>query len=44
MARYMAQAVYTAEAIAILVGHPQDRAQGLGALIERLGGRMERLD
>jgi uncharacterized protein with GYD domain len=44
MARYMVQAAYTAEAIATLVGNPQDRAQGLRALIERLGGRMETFD
>ena len=44
MARYMVQAAYTAEAIATLVGNPQDRARGLGALIERLGGRMESFD
>lgn len=44
MARYMVQAAYTTEAIATLVGNPQDRARGLGALIERLGGRMESFD
>lgn len=44
MARYLAQAAYTAEAIATFVANPQDRAQGLGALIERLGGRMETFD
>lgn len=44
MARYMIQAAYTAEAIAALVSKPQDRAQGVRALVERLGGQLESFD
>jgi uncharacterized protein with GYD domain len=41
MPRYMIQASYTAEAIAALVSKPQDRTQGVRALLEKLGGQLD---
>ena len=44
MARYMFQASYTMEALAALVANPQDRSRAAGALMEKLGSRLESFD
>ena len=44
MPRYLVQASYTSSAVATFVSNPQDRAAGIQALIEKLGGQMESLD
>jgi len=41
MAHYLIQAAYTAEARKALIAHPEDRAKGVAALMERLGGKLE---
>ena len=40
MPLYMTQFAYTAEALAKLVKNPEDRSVPVGALIEKLGGRL----
>jgi uncharacterized protein with GYD domain len=40
MPLYMIQAAYTAEAIAAMAKHPQDRSIPVRDLLEKLGGRM----
>ena len=40
MPRYMVQFAYTAAAWAALTKNPQNRAEGLNALAERMGGRL----
>jgi uncharacterized protein with GYD domain len=40
MPRYMTQFAYTADAWATLTKNPANRAEPLGALIEKLGGRL----
>lgn len=37
---YLVQAAYTPDAAAAMVKSPQDRAQALGPVIERLGGKL----
>ena len=44
MARYMAQAAYTAEAAAAFTSKPQDRVAGIRALLERLGAQLVSFD
>lgn len=44
MAHYLALASYTSEAMARLVDNPEDRGATIGALIERLGGKIETFD
>ncbi len=44
MPRYLIQASYTAEAAAAFVSKPQDRTEGLRAVMEKLGARMESFD
>lgn len=44
MPRYMVQAAYTAEAAASFARTPQDRAGGVRALLERMGGKLESFD
>ena len=44
MARYMVQAAYTAEAAAAFASKPQDRTEGISALMEKLGAHMESAD
>ena len=44
MARYMAQAAYTAEAAAVFTSKPQDRVAGIRALLERLGAQLVSFD
>jgi uncharacterized protein with GYD domain len=44
MARYMAQAAYTAEAAAALASKPQDRVAGVRAVLERLGAQLVSFD
>lgn len=44
MGRYLVQAAYTTDAIAAFVSKPQDRVQGVRALVERLGGTLESFD
>ncbi len=44
MARYMAQAAYTAEAAAALASKPQDRVAGFRAVLERLGAQLVSFD
>ena len=44
MARYMAQAAYTAEAAAAFTSQPQDRVAGIRALLERLGAQLVSFD
>jgi len=41
MAKYLFQATYTSDAWAAQVQNPQNRAEILRPMIERLGGRME---
>ncbi len=40
MNRFMIQASYTKEAVAALVGQPEDRSEVVRPLIEQLGGRL----
>ena len=40
MPRYLLQAAYTPQAWAALTRNPENRAQGLGRLVENLGGRL----
>jgi uncharacterized protein with GYD domain len=40
MAYYMVQASYSQAATAAMVKNPQDRAEGLRPIIERLGGKL----
>jgi uncharacterized protein with GYD domain len=40
MPLYMIQAAYTAEAIATMAQHPQDRSVPVREMVEKLGGRM----
>jgi len=40
MNRFMIQASYTKEAVASLVGQPEDRSEVVRPLIEQLGGRL----
>ena len=44
MARYLAMASYTSEAMEKLVNNPEDRGATLRELIEQLGGRVETFD
>ncbi len=44
MARYMIQASYTAEAAAAFASKPQDRVEGLRALLERMGAQLDSFD
>ena len=44
MARYLIQASYTKEGIADLIKSPQDRAEAVRPVIERLGGKLESFD
>jgi uncharacterized protein with GYD domain len=39
----LTQASYTAEALAALAKHPQDRTPGVAALMEKLGGKLVHL-
>ena len=41
MAHYMVQAAYTAEAIAAMVKKPEDRAEAIRSVVEKLGGTLE---
>ncbi len=41
MARYLIQASYTKEGIADMIKSPQDRAEAVRPVVERLGGRLE---
>ena len=41
MAYYMVQAAYTAEAVAAMVKHPEDRAAAIRPVVEKLGGKLE---
>jgi uncharacterized protein with GYD domain len=41
MPRFLHQISYTAEAMAQLIAHPQDRFEAVRAPIEKLGGRVE---
>ena len=41
MAYYMVQAAYTAEAIATLMKKQEDRVAVIGAVVEKLGGKLE---
>jgi uncharacterized protein with GYD domain len=40
MAFYMVQGAYTAEALATMVHHPQDRSRATRELAQQLGGRL----
>jgi uncharacterized protein with GYD domain len=40
MPAYLVQASYTAEAMAALVASPQDRTKLIGAVVKKLGGKM----
>jgi uncharacterized protein with GYD domain len=40
MAFYMIQAAYTAEALATMAQHPQDRSKPVSELAQKLGGRL----
>ena len=44
MARYMIQASYSSEGIAVLVKDPQDRSAAVRRMIERMGGKLETFD
>lgn len=44
MARYLAMASYTSEAMARMVNNPEDRGARFRELIERLGGKVETFD
>jgi uncharacterized protein with GYD domain len=44
MPRFLLQAAYTPQAWAALTRNPENRAQGLGRLVENLGGRLVSLD
>lgn len=44
MPRYLVQASYTAAAAAAFVSKPQDRAAGLQAVAQKLGGKLESLE
>src|SRR5207248_6048681 len=44
MPRYLLQAAYTPQAWAAMTRNPENRAQGLGHLVETLGGRLLSLD
>ena len=44
MARYLALASYTSEAMARLVNNPEDRGATFRELIEQLGGKIETFD
>ncbi len=44
MARYLIQASYTKDGIADLIKSPQDRAEAVRPVIERLGGKLESFD
>ena len=41
MPHYLLQAAYTAEAWAAMTKNPQDRSEGVGRVVEELGGRVE---
>lgn len=41
MAHYLMQVAYTTEAIATLIKKPQDRAEAVRPVIEKLGGKLE---
>jgi len=40
MTRYLVQASYTSAAVAAFVSNPQDRAAGVRAAVEKLGGKL----
>ena len=44
MPRYMIQASYNNQGISGLLSNPQDRAEAVRPVIERLGGRLESFD
>ena len=44
MARYMIQASYSSEGIAVLVKDPQDRSAAVRRMIEGMGGKLETFD
>ena len=41
MARYLIEAAYSRQGISDLISTPQDRAEAVRPVVERLGGRME---
>jgi len=40
MSRYMIQASYTADAVASMVKHPEDRSEAVRPVVEQLGGKL----
>ena len=43
MSMYLLQVSYTSTAMAALIANPQDRAKAVGAVIKKLGGKLEGL-
>ncbi len=41
MAKYLVQAAYTSEAWAAQINNPQNRLEAVGAVVERLGGKID---
>ena len=41
MAKYLVQAAYTSEAWAAQINNPQNRLEAVGAVVDRLGGKID---